>query len=926
MPDTIGGAAGSRGDTPRTRDIASARTDYGGETRNLDAQRRAVNSGGAPATRYQYGGNPVSQTGYNANPPDNAANTSGAAPAYRPRSRELAAAPHYPQSAAPSYSQARPAPAQPAYSGGERLRGEVRETGSRAGYSPDAGYGGSRDLLPRRGYSNGHIRPQEPERRDAGSSERPAGGNSAGYNTAAAPRTQPAYAPGAVRHAAAARQEFDGEDNIQRRRAPAPPRETGAGSSRFPGYAPPPPAASPGFESKPGGREVSRASSSENKPGLLDFANLLGGLGRKSAQPDDSGTNASASVKSANSNFPSFFGGGGNFGRSYGGGFGGGFGGGGDSDSGGDGDFGGDGDDFWGDSKSGSPSWSKKSSGKPASETAAKKGKRGFSYDDDDGFSDVNPLSSARAAKKYGSTADKDAYWEKRDADLGGMPLDTNYYFNYAGALAAASAALERNPRDDKALIIRSNAYLGLGNYARAAEDARAALRINPSSAAGHIALSKCLLAQNKPHEALMEASSAVAADPNSPQALLAQSAAAEQAGDYQMALSALRKAAELDEAAYGQKFQDAIAAYGSKAPEFLVYAKNNEADAPQAPAKSGLPAKAARAVAGLAVFAVIGYAAAKTAKVAAAKLLARRHVLAPPAKLDASAMEIPAPAAAPLPGIPSAQSLEAPLEAALEIGAGASQNHAARVNPALVARRDEEPDDFKIAGRIGAGSTGVVHEGRDARTGAKTAVKEFTVEMEQPVLEAFRDRMEKIASVNHPNLPHALHVGVHNGQLWMVSSFIEGQTLEERLAQRPLSAREAAGIFGGAASALNALHQAGLANGTMHLSDVRITEDRQAMLTDAGIGAVIDRGDPNQTAAPEGAGTRQADIYSLGVCLYESLTRQAPDPSAPVKPSGLAPDIPPEMDEAVLKAIAPRPEDRYAGAADFADALAKIA
>lgn|GEM_PF-6774730 len=472
--------------------------------------------------------------------------------------------------------------------------------------------------------------------------------------------------------------------------------------------------------------------------------------------------------------------------------------------------------------------------------------------------------SAASSAAGYGAGMDA-------AAGSGGsktLSLDAEYYADYYSALAAANAALMSNPEDIKALLKRANAYYGLTRYISAAADAVKAAELDAANTSAYLLLSKCLLQMNRPQDSLASAFRAISLDANMPEAYAVHGAAAERLGNYSQMLDDLRKASDMDEEGYGSKFQDAIAAYGDKAPEFLLYSKNRGAVSGKAVKLLNRYPGGVKAVAALAGLALTGTLLGLTLRKAGSVKLVR-----PQAEPEPPCEPV---AAGPLPEVAGC--------AALRL--------------------------------VSAGGSGMVYEGKDA-SGGRVAMKKFDEDIAPETKTALVERLNLVAQLHSANIPEVFYAGEQDGAVWLLTRFVEGgQSLESRLARGgPLPLDEAKKAFAGVAAALDTLHGAGLLHGHMHLADIRLDGMGEGVLTDAGVGAVLERDDTDRTAAPEGAPGKPADIYSFAVCLYESLTGKIPG-EGPLEPaSKVFPDLPAETDAVLAIAMSGDPNVRYPSA-----------
>jgi Tol biopolymer transport system component len=205
----------------------------------------------------------------------------------------------------------------------------------------------------------------------------------------------------------------------------------------------------------------------------------------------------------------------------------------------------------------------------------------------------------------------------------------------------------------------------------------------------------------------------------------------------------------------------------------------------------------------------------------------------------------------------------------------------------------------YEILSPAGAGGMGEVYRARDTRLGRDVAIKVLPEALADDAdrLRRFEQEARTIAALNHPNILGIHDIGAHDGAPFLVSEFLEGQTLREKLISGPLPVRRAIEYALGIAEGLAAAHEKGIVHRDLKLENVFVTRDGRIKVLDFGLAKLVRPEENHETAAttkspatlpgmvmgtvgymsPEQVRGEpidpRSDIFSFGALLYEMLT-----------------------------------------------------
>jgi serine/threonine-protein kinase len=262
----------------------------------------------------------------------------------------------------------------------------------------------------------------------------------------------------------------------------------------------------------------------------------------------------------------------------------------------------------------------------------------------------------------------------------------------------------------------------------------------------------------------------------------------------------------------------------------------------------------------------------------------------------------------------------------------------------------------YKIIAKLGEGAMGMVYKGMDFMLDREVAIKVLRPELARypDLVERFRAEAVTLARLQHANIATLYSFLRQGDDYFMVMEYVPGETLDALLRRSgALPSQQAVALFSQALEGIACAHRMGVIHRDIKPANVMLTPAGVVKVMDFGIARAINS---TQKMTREGrlVGTveymspeqirgealdARSDIYSSGVMLYEMLTGRVPFSSTsefaimqghvsapPLPPRELAPDIPPDVEQVLLRALAKAPEQRFQTAEDFRAALLGLA
>ena len=252
----------------------------------------------------------------------------------------------------------------------------------------------------------------------------------------------------------------------------------------------------------------------------------------------------------------------------------------------------------------------------------------------------------------------------------------------------------------------------------------------------------------------------------------------------------------------------------------------------------------------------------------------------------------------------------------------------------------------YEVQGELGRGGMARVYRGTDTVLGRLVAVKVLSAQYidDANFVTRFRREAQAAARLNHPNLVQVYDTGSDDGVHYIVMEYVDAKTVADLLSGGRIMPNRAVELAEAVCDALAVAHAHGVIHRDIKPANIMVTRNGQVKVTDFGIARVTSNETVAQTAAVLGTASylspeqaqggpidQRSDLYSLGCVLYEMLTGRPPfTADSPVAvaskhvleqatpPSRMNPDVTPQLDAVVMRALSKNPDKRYPDAEEM--------
>jgi len=265
------------------------------------------------------------------------------------------------------------------------------------------------------------------------------------------------------------------------------------------------------------------------------------------------------------------------------------------------------------------------------------------------------------------------------------------------------------------------------------------------------------------------------------------------------------------------------------------------------------------------------------------------------------------------------------------------------QIETAVGAPRRPEIPGYECTALLGRGGMGEVWRARQLSLDRIVAVKFLSpaLAVEPDFVRRFERESKALASLAHPNVVQIIDRGCANGHWFFAMEFVDGRSLRDRVQEQRPTRAEILRLLAQVARAVDYAHKHGVVHRDLKPENVLVDRNGLAKVADFGLAGMSEVGRSSLTMSAVAMGTAhymapeqrrdakkvdgRADLYSLGVMLYELMTGELPTGRF-AAPRQKVPDLDARLDAMILKLLEPEPHKRPGSGVDVAELLERVA
>ncbi len=252
------------------------------------------------------------------------------------------------------------------------------------------------------------------------------------------------------------------------------------------------------------------------------------------------------------------------------------------------------------------------------------------------------------------------------------------------------------------------------------------------------------------------------------------------------------------------------------------------------------------------------------------------------------------------------------------------------------------EIEDYEIIEKIGQGGIAEIYKARQKSLGRHVAIKILFPDLigDPDIVRRFDREANTIAALNHPNIVHVIDKGISAGRYYFVMEHVDGTSFKEIIGDSKYSIQDKLEIIVMILKGLDYAHKNGVIHRDIKPANILIDKNGNALLADFGIARIPHKGEQENTKSDIIMGTiaymspeqresstnvdLTADIFSIGVMIYEILTGKRPCGRFKL-PSEVNASVSKRFDDIVARCLAEDPADRYQMAVELKNDLLNV-